>query len=1047
MVFFPRMLIATVTMSLLLTAFGRSQQSPSDPTPAAPAQQSTVKIKTNETLLDVIVLDKKQRPIHDIKLEEIEIFEDGVKQPITNFVHLGNAGDNMGSPAGSVARAETSPGGLKSPHLVTLLFDHLNVQRVQPVRDAAYTFVDNIAGGEILVRVLVVGKRLYCIEQFTNDRARLRKAVERATSTVEKSFAGISDPMMERLQQVAGETAKEPSTPEALQARLTLDAVRGAEKLSQANRGGLRVFSLLPLARAYRLAPGRKMALYFSDGMALPSGATEALQAIVSESNRANLSFYSVNIRTLLAGAGNQVSRLETSTVVNQTRRPESSSYNSDLANSFSVSDRFANRRQIRTNFSTFEVLDRNNQLNKLNPLTRLTEDTGGFQITNINDLNGAIKRSILELGRYYAVSYLPTNQETDGKFRVVTVKISRPGAKAQTRSGYFASPNKELTRPTLSYETPLLAALQASTPPENFSYRLGTFHFESRRDKINCVAVVQVPLSTFLHSKQNAGKSISVKFAVLGMIKNESGEVVHRFSEPYEYDIPAEMIEGLKKSGLTLTRQFWTEPGKYVFESVIQDQNTNKISVQRKNFTLGATPSSSEKPGLQTSSLFLIQQVEEIPAGDGDVDNPLVAGDKKLTPELERELSIEGRNELSFHLAIFPDAARTEKPTLKLELVREGQTIASAAADLPKQDASGRILFTAGVPMAGLKPGTYEFHAVVEQSGAKIEESTAFKLTGGGSDELSAPEEKTIESVLATSDKVPPLRLQALKTIRAIEVSPSDLIKQVKKSGEQAYTQLGDYTYNLRKVRRGLTASGKIKSEEYQDFEAYPIKGKHALIQLADNGAPLSTARRDLSRKTAIDALVKSEGESQSETQKTNSGYWGASMEGAVQTRGKTRRIIFLTIDPEILFDACEFTAPRSLLLEGRETILMNFRPHRDLKLDPDKEWVSKLIGTVWIDAAEKSLVRIEGYDQRTTTPEDLNADTKLQNFVYQQQQVGPNVWAPSLIRINTGGNEDLFYGLNWDAWFEFGNYKRFDTKAIDSKVLTPDNKKQDRD
>jgi hypothetical protein len=49
-------------------------------------------------------------------------------------------------------------------------------------------------------------------------------------------------------------------------------------------------------------------------------------------------------------------------------------------------------------------------------------------------------------------------------------------------------------------------------------------------------------------------------------------------------------------------------------------------------------------------------------------------------------------------------------------------------------------------------------------------------------------------------------------------------------------------------------------------------------------------------------------------------------------------------------------------------------------------------------------------------------------------------------LIRINSGGNEAIFNGLNWDAWFEFTNYKRFDSQGSDLKLLTPDEQKPEK-
>lgn len=42
--------------------------------------------------------------------------------------------------------------------------------------------------------------------------------------------------------------------------------------------------------------------------------------------------------------------------------------------------------------------------------------------------------------------------------------------------------------------------------------------------------------------------------------------------------------------------------------------------------------------------------------------------------------------------------------------------------------------------------------------------------------------------------------------------------------------------------------------------------------------------------------------------------------------------------------------------------SIVLDFRPRAGVKLDQDKDWMGRLTGTVWIDRADKTLVRIEG-------------------------------------------------------------------------------------
>jgi VWFA-related protein len=79
--------------------------------------------------------------------------------------------------------------------------------------------------------------------------------------------------------------------------------------------------------------------------------------------------------------------------------------------------------------------------LSRQGPLAELTEGTGGFLIRDSNDLNGALKRIGSEMGNYYVVSYLPTRQEADGRFRAITVRVKRNGAIVRTRGGYMPCP------------------------------------------------------------------------------------------------------------------------------------------------------------------------------------------------------------------------------------------------------------------------------------------------------------------------------------------------------------------------------------------------------------------------------------------------------------------------------------------------------------------------------------------------------------------------------------------------------------------------------
>src|SRR5580693_4871342 len=92
--------------------------------PAQPQQQGTAnptQVKTNvdEVLLDLIVRDKKGKPITDLKPGEITVTDNGAKQTIVSFRLV------RGSEAISATGASTPLDPLRQMRLVTLAFEPL----------------------------------------------------------------------------------------------------------------------------------------------------------------------------------------------------------------------------------------------------------------------------------------------------------------------------------------------------------------------------------------------------------------------------------------------------------------------------------------------------------------------------------------------------------------------------------------------------------------------------------------------------------------------------------------------------------------------------------------------------------------------------------------------------------------------------------------------------------------------------------------------------------------------------------------------------------
>src|SRR5580692_6352877 len=149
--------------------------------PQQPAQPPATNIKTNvdEVLLDLVVRDKKGKPITDLKPEEITVTDNGAKQTILSFRQV------RGSEAISSTGAATPLDPMRQVRLVTLAFEPLPAPDQRKLaRTAALDLVKGDQGINVFYSVVVIDTRLLVLQKFTNDRAALTKAIERATEGV-----------------------------------------------------------------------------------------------------------------------------------------------------------------------------------------------------------------------------------------------------------------------------------------------------------------------------------------------------------------------------------------------------------------------------------------------------------------------------------------------------------------------------------------------------------------------------------------------------------------------------------------------------------------------------------------------------------------------------------------------------------------------------------------------------------------------------------------------------------------------------------------------
>jgi len=76
--------------------------------------------------------------------------------------------------------------------------------------------------------------------------------------------------------------------------------------------------------------------------------------------------------------------------------------------------------------------------------LRELALNTDGAVVLNTNDVKGGVARIMAGLDAYYLMQYYSTNTKLDGRFRSISVRVTRPGVQVRARRGYLAPTEAE---------------------------------------------------------------------------------------------------------------------------------------------------------------------------------------------------------------------------------------------------------------------------------------------------------------------------------------------------------------------------------------------------------------------------------------------------------------------------------------------------------------------------------------------------------------------------------------------------------------------------
>jgi hypothetical protein len=209
----------------------------------------------------------------------------------------------------------------------------------------------------------------------------------------------------------------------------------------------------------------------------------------------------------------------------------------------------------------------------------------------------------------------------------------------------------------------------------------------------------------------------------LVAQIKDKSGAVIEHFAE----DVPRHGALSSKDSQatfITMQRHFSAEPGEYVVETAVLDQNNGKSGARRTEFEI---PQAADGPSL--SDVTMVQRIDPVPE-EADPDEPMRYGNGKVVPSVANSVA-KGTKELSFFFVVHSEGDPDSGPRLEMEVLRSGEAIAQVPLSLRRTDGPATIPYLASIQSGALPGGDYQVIERLTEGGKTSERKLDFRIEG----------------------------------------------------------------------------------------------------------------------------------------------------------------------------------------------------------------------------------------------------------------------------------------------------------------------------
>ena len=546
-----RACFAIAVVILLLTSSLKTQ--------TAQSKATTFASSTELVLVPTVVSDKSGIHMPGLQKDEFALKQDGKSHPIAVFEEVKTSAARLHRSEGQNGTFSNFESGSSDNHRLNIIvLDFVNTPFPDQAnaRNELLKFLSEVAeSGEPMCLLALTSGGMSLLHDFADDPKLLAAGLRQVKAT--------PAPLIH-------ESTVDPGHPppsDALGATLT-KMIRGQlqteaqlASIERKEAASITVQSLQQIAKAFLGLPGRKALIWASSGFpfslsppsalmcepACPVHHRDEMQSAYDNlwrmMNDAQIAIYTVDLRS--AASGTSAAGEDTFT------RP------------YDVGD---------PQFDTAAQAQWKKE-DTSSTLQLFAENTGGKAFLGGNNLVQTFRQAIQDDSSYYMLGYYVSRTSTKPGWHQISVTISKKGAHARYRNGFFLSRDTSTTSARQDVRLALTSPLDFVGVPVSVTWSGREAGKSAGKTRMQFDLVMPPNFASVDESDQN-----HLVVDIAAVARSVNGDVVAELAQRIETHLKSDGLEQIQHSGMTYRNGLQLPPGEYTVRFVVRDSLGNRM-------------------------------------------------------------------------------------------------------------------------------------------------------------------------------------------------------------------------------------------------------------------------------------------------------------------------------------------------------------------------------------------------------------------------------------------------------------------------------------